>query len=563
MWNVPLQIIKNIKEMLNLMGELEPLPLHYNTWIDKLAKSQLKENNCQINRLIDESLALLQDKKIDYHIMNIERLLKAEVEDKEDEVGLTLKEKMDKIYAKTDFNYYRKLYDSDINKKKKLLIECIKNTSAMQDGSYLILRYRPEVVFYDLWNEFYMETRGVVIDIDKMELISCPYRKFFNLNEKPITEISNVLNLLKKAYDVTIKNKEDGSMISCSKYRGNLVVATPGSLNSSQALWAKNFIRKHYPALVESLPEHLTFIFEAIYPENRIVVDYGEREDLILTNIRNKQTGRLLEEKEVKYYASLYKLPTPEKETKGLLELIEAAKDRNLYPASNKEGWVFIIRTKDNDLLFKLKCDDYCEVHRILSYAISPKIVFQKIKTDTYDDFLAKVPDSFKPLTAKIANIIFNHIEKIRKEIEKFANSIPSDLLYTLDEINNYYKFTKMLSENILPQINPKLPKNAKTEIEQIILKRAFGKEASADKWTMEEVERLWNLIPDYLKDQKNYKRKSRQLIGYIKKNVPSKYHSIIFNHIEYRPYQILDVIKYSDIDFTTIKKELSKFEDI
>ena len=48
-----------------------------------------------------------------------------------------------------------------------------------------------------------------------------------------------------------------------------------------------------------------------------------------------------------------------------------------------------------------------------------------------------------------------------------------------------------MLSENILPQINPKLPKNAKTEIEQIILKRAFGKEASADKWTMEEVERL------------------------------------------------------------------------
>ena len=298
-----------------------------------------------------------------------------------------MKEKIDKIYAKTDFNYYRKLYDSDINKKKKLLIECIKNTSAMQDGSYLILRYRPEVVFYDLWNEFYMETRGVVIDIDKMELISCPYRKFFNLNEKPITEISNVLNLLKKAYDVTIKNKEDGSMISYSKYRGNLVVATPGSLNSSQALWAKNFIRKHYPALVESLPEHLTFIFEAIYPENRIVVDYGEREDLILTNIRNKQTGRLLEEKEVEYYASLYKLPTPEKETKGLLELIEAAKDRNLYPASNKEGWVFIIRTKDNDLLFKLKCDDYCEVHRILSYAISPKIVFQKIKTDTYDDF--------------------------------------------------------------------------------------------------------------------------------------------------------------------------------
>ena len=113
-------------------------------------------------------------------------------------------------------------------------------------------------------------------------------------------------------------------MISCSN-RGNLVVATPGSLNSSQALWAKisyGNIILHWLIF----PEHLTFIFEAIYPENRIVVDYGEREDLILTNIRNKQTGRLLEEKEVEYYASLYKLPTPEKETKGLLELIEAKK---------------------------------------------------------------------------------------------------------------------------------------------------------------------------------------------------------------------------------------------
>ena len=88
----------------------------------------------------------------------------------------------------------------------------------------------------------------------------------------------------------------------------------------------------------------------------------------------------------------------------------------------------------------------------------------------------SKVPDSFKPLTAKIANIIFNHIEKIRKEIEKFANSIPSDLLYTLDEINNYYKFTKMLSENILPQINPKLPKTQRHRLNKSYSNVPLGK---------------------------------------------------------------------------------------
>lgn len=292
-------------------------------------------------------------------------------------------------------------------------MECIRYVSTMQEGSFLILKYRPEVNFFDLWNEFYMETRGLVIDIDKMELVSCPYRKFFNLNEKPITQINVITELINKAYNVTIKNKEDGSMISCSRYNGNLVVSTSGALNSSQALWAKTFIEKHYPALMESLPEHLTFIFEAIYPENHIVVDYGLREDLILTNIRNKKTGRLLEEAEVEHYAMLFNLPTPQKETTGLLELMKAAKNRDLYPAESKEGWVFIIRTKDEERLFKLKCDDYCEVHKILSFAISPKIVFQKIKTDTLDDFLAKIPDNIKPLTTNIANVIFNHIERV------------------------------------------------------------------------------------------------------------------------------------------------------
>jgi RNA ligase len=562
MWNVPLQVIRNIKEILNLAGVLESLPLHYNAWIDAISKIKLKEYDHQISQLIHEAFSLLQDKKIDYHIMNIEGLLKATTEDEEDASYMTLNERMDKVYATTDFDAYRKIYDSDINKKKRLLVECIKYVSTMQEGSFLILKYRPEVNFFDLWNEFYMETRGLVIDINKMKLVSCPYRKFFNLNEKPITQINVITGLINKAYNVTIKNKEDGSMISCSRYNGNLVVSTSGTLNSSQALWAKAFIEKHYPVLMESLPEHLTFIFEAIYPENHIVVDYGLREDLILTNIRNKETGRLLEETEIEYYALLFNLTTPQKETKGLLELMKAAKDRNLYPADSKEGWVFVIRTKDEERLFKLKCDDYCEVHKILSFAISPKIVFQKIKTDTLDDFLSKVPDNIKPLTTKIANVIFNHIERVQEEVQQLIDAIPSSWLYTPEEVNNYYEFIDVLSQNILPQINPKLSKNAKSEIEQILLKLAFGKEISADKWTMSEAKRLWDLIPDNLKNQRNYIAKSGRLIGYIKTNIPDKYRNIIFNYVEHRPYQLIDVVKYRDIDFVSVNKELSKFED-
>jgi hypothetical protein len=64
------------------------------------------------------------------------------------------------------------------------------------------------------------------------------------------------------------------------------------------------------------------------------------------------------------------------------------------------------------------------------------------------------------------------------------------------------------------------------------------------------------------LKNQRNYIAKSGRLIGYIKTNIPDKYRNIIFNYVEHRPYQLIDVVKYRDIDFVSVNKELSKFED-
>lgn len=559
MWNVPFKVIQNIQQILDKKGLLKTLPLRYTDWLHAFGTMPIEEKDGEIVALMDKMFALLKERKTDYHIMNLENLL---VFNNEEDAILSLNEKMEKVYASVDFASYQDMYRFDIQKKKRLLMECIKYVSAVQNGDFLLLKYRPEVVYYDLWNEFYMEARGVVVDIKEMQLVSSPYRKFFNLNEKPETSLLAILDFMKNANSIIVKNKEDGSMISCSRYKDELVVATPGSLTSKQALWAKDFIENHHPSLKETLPGHLTFIFEAVYPDNRIVVDYGETEALILTNIRNKETGRLLDEQEIEHFASLFQLPTPKKESQGLLELMEAAKDRKRYPANDKEGWVFIVRTPDEERLFKLKCDDYCEVHRIIFYATSPKIVFQKIKSGTFDDFYAKIPEALQPLALKIANVVLLHVEKTERELKKFLGSIPPEWLCTQEETNNHRLLLKALSENILPQMNPKLPKQTKMEIEQILLKRTCGKEAVADKWTMQEADRLWAMIPDELKDQKTYKEKSGQLIGYIKRNIPPKYQPLAFNYVEHEPYNIFDVLKFQDIDFSSVSTDLSTYED-
>ncbi|HHY13118.1 MAG TPA: hypothetical protein GX526_00530, partial [Thermoanaerobacterales bacterium] len=242
MWNVPFKVIQNIQQILDKKGLLKTLPLRYTDWLHAFGTMPIEEKDGEIVALMDKMFALLKERKTDYHIMNLENLL---VFNNEEDAILSLNEKMEKVYASVDFASYQDMYRFDIQKKKRLLMECIKYVSAVQSGDFLLLKYRPEVIYYDLWNEFYMEARGVVVDIKEMQLVSSPYRKFFNLNEKPETSLLAILDFMKNANSIIVKNKEDGSMISCSRYKDELVVATPGSLTSKQALWAKDFIENH------------------------------------------------------------------------------------------------------------------------------------------------------------------------------------------------------------------------------------------------------------------------------------------------------------------------------
>lgn len=556
-WNIPLMIISMIEEILNI--KRNKTSINYLEWIDSLSRMKLTQKDIEINIILDRCFELLNDKRIDYHIMTLENLLTI---NEEDNPMISLEDRYNKVINDVNFENYRNKYKTDINKKKNLFIECIKYVSVMQSSNLLVLKYRPEVTFYDLWNEFYMEVRGVVIDIETMKLVSSPYRKFFNLNEKPITDIDRVLKLMSKANKVIIKNKEDGSMISCSKYKNDLIVSTPGSLTSDQAIWSKKFLNEHYPDLVTKMPSDLTFIFEAIYPDNRIVVDYKGKENLILTNIRNNLTGRLLSEELVEQYAKEYNFQIPEKETIGLLELMERAKDRELYPASEKEGWVFVIKSEDEELLFKLKCDDYCELHKIMAFASSPKIIFNAIKEGNIDDMLSKIPKEFKDIPLKVANIVYNHIYKVESEVRNILDKIPTSICYTQKEVETYFEFLRFIEEKIVSALNPKLAKNIHTEVIQAIKNRSFNKTVIADKWVMKEIDNMWNLIPDKLKDNKDFRRKQGQLIGYIKKDILPKYQNIAFSYVEFRPYNIIDTINLKDIDFSQVTQELNKFDE-
>ena len=70
---------------------------------------------------------------------------------------------------------------------------------------------------------------------------------------------------------------------------GGIRLATRGSLNSDQATVATDIWQQKYPGV--RFGHDVTPLFEIVYPDNRIVTDYGDMRDLVLLAVIDMATG--------------------------------------------------------------------------------------------------------------------------------------------------------------------------------------------------------------------------------------------------------------------------------
>ena len=122
-----------------------------------------------------------------------------------------------------------------------------------------IWNYTDKVQFEGLWDETTLMTRGLVTDNDG-NIVARPFKKFFNLDEGKYTPTEE--------FDVF--EKMDGSLGILFNYDNQWVLATRGSFTSDQAIRGMEILKKYK---YERLIPGYTYLFEIIYPENRIVVD--------------------------------------------------------------------------------------------------------------------------------------------------------------------------------------------------------------------------------------------------------------------------------------------------
>lgn len=126
------------------------------------------------------------------------------------------------------------------------------------------------------WTPVTMRCRGLIADDDTGEIVAWPFPKFFNVPEHALGQ-PYAPPLPDETFEVY--DKVDGSLGIVFHYMGRWRVASKGSFMSEQAVWAQRWIDDHPTAF---LTPGTTYLAEIVYPDNRIVVNYGDRQDLVL-----------------------------------------------------------------------------------------------------------------------------------------------------------------------------------------------------------------------------------------------------------------------------------------
>ena len=269
-----------------------------------------------------------------------------------------------------------------------------------------ILNYTDKTTYDQRWNRVTENCRGLIVNNVTHEVIARGPRKFFNYGEPsaPTYPLDT---------KVILSRKEDGSLgigwfyessepIDGIYYHSG--IATRGSFTSEQAVHATELVERecghngryelHYDSLIQYTDDDISYICEIVYPENRIVLDYGGRDELIPLGTVNNRTGV------IQWRPSYDHDGNPIIVHSNYLpnEVITLAEALALPIPDDEEGYVLDILDEDLEVVdhLKLKGARYKELHAAI-FGLSEKAIWEQFVEGAEVDFIAALPDEVQP----------------------------------------------------------------------------------------------------------------------------------------------------------------------
>jgi RNA ligase len=260
-----------------------------------------------------------------------------------------------------------------------------------------IFNYTEKAQFENVWSPVTLACRGLIASPDGA-VVARPMAKFFNYGQVGMP-------VLDATEPVHVTDKADGSLGIIYPAPDGFAVATRGSFASDQAQHATAVLRSRYRSFTP--PPGRTVLVEIIYPANRIVLDYGGLDDLVLLGSVDIATGRTVGPDSVPGW------PGPVVESFDHTTLAEALA---APPRDNREGMV--VWFPSSDVRVKIKYAEYVRLHRIVT-GLNARSIWEIVSAGApLTELIEALPDEFHPWVTDVAAALTASVDERAAAIE-------------------------------------------------------------------------------------------------------------------------------------------------
>lgn len=310
------------------------------------------------------------------------------------------------------------------------------------------------------------EFRGLIFDSKTGDIIRRPYPKFFNVGEKHETSIS----VLDVSQEHKILDKLDGSMI-CPYVVGDKEIwgTKMGFTDFSHDV--ADFVGrnvKYRDFSLDCINNGYTPIYEWMSPRNRVVIDYGPKERLVLTAVRNMRTGEFWSDSKMRCLSPV--------EVVGNVPGETLTQDfiNKVRGVEGLEG--FVIRFNSGHMI-KIKADHYCQLHRVKSDIQYERGVVELILNEKIDDLKPLLPENDLERLEEYETALNSGISDSVNKILQLAYKLESDQIsrkdFALNIAPSYQPYVNVVMFKLFGSNCPS-PDLVRNMVKELILKNTI-----------------------------------------------------------------------------------------
>lgn len=279
--------------------------------------------------------------------------------------------------------------------------------------------YTDKCVYDKLWTPITISARGLILDRSAGRIVATPFPKFFNLGERQ----DSIPDMPFHVYE-----KVDGSLIIIFHHDGKWQTSTRGAFDTSQALWAQHVLAGLDMSVLEP---GTTYLAEAVYADNRIVVSYEQEELVLLSGYRHG--GHELSYTDIAETAA--RLGTRVAKRHAFSSITDIVEQAALLPRS-EEGYILHFA---NGHRLKIKGAEYRRIHALIS-RVTPLAIWEMLAAgDDLDTIRREIPEElwrdFDDIRAILESAAQTLLHKVRQQGEQMQHLSDKDVGLQLDNL--------------------------------------------------------------------------------------------------------------------------------